>query len=162
MARHPFQRKSNPKDTVRTPFQRALVDAIDLNEAGGAGSGRRVSELLKRSANHVSLMMNDGFIPAGATVVEMAEALGLNPAARDELILAAVETKASQRSRDHFWLNEVLRFYREAQLRAESAEAFVAKEGRTAELAAFRQTFTPTEAESAIRRQRESQKSEPS
>ena len=67
--RHPFQRASNDKDTVRTPFQAALVRFIEAySDEGDRMSGRKLSNLLGKSANHISQMLNDGFVPSGVLV----------------------------------------------------------------------------------------------
>ncbi len=119
--RHPFQRRTNAKNTVQTPFQREMVRHLGPHSGeGGKVSGRELSAILGRSSNHISLMLNDGFVPSGPTIVEMAEVLRLSEVDRDRLLFAAVETKATQRSRDAFWLEYALR-------RVRSAEAEVAR-----------------------------------
>lgn len=119
--RHPFQRRTNAKNTVQTPFQREMVRHLGPHTgAGGKVSGRELSSKLGRSSNHLSLMLNDGFVPSGPTIVEMAEVLGLSAEDRDRLLFAAVETKATQRSRDSFWLDYAL-------CRVRAAEAEVAR-----------------------------------
>ncbi|MAG57755.1 MAG: hypothetical protein CMJ83_15820 [Planctomycetes bacterium] len=128
--RHPFQRKSNKKDTVQTPFQRSLVGFIDgYSKDGQRMSGRKLSQLLGKSANHISQMLNDGFIPSGPAILEMAEVLRLGQDDTDELIRGAMQTKASQRSRDNFWINETNRMLEAMEARHEAYEAFLKKEG---------------------------------
>lgn len=128
--RHPFQRPSNDKDTVRTPFQRSLVRFIEGYSVDGQRmSGRRLSSLLGKSANHISQMLNDGFVPSGPAILEMADVLELTPPQRDQLIRAAMETKAAQRSRDNFWINETWRMLEDADTEKERLMAFLGERG---------------------------------
>ncbi|MAB89045.1 MAG: hypothetical protein CMJ90_06270 [Planctomycetes bacterium] len=128
--RHPFQRASNDKDTVRTAFQVALVRVIEAySDDGGRMSGRKLSGLLGKSANHISQMLNDGFVPSGPAVLEMAGVLKLTDAERDALVRAAMETKASQRSRDNFWINETRRMLAESDAEKERLVSFLASKG---------------------------------
>lgn len=107
--RHPFQRKKNQRNTVVTPFQRELVRHLEVfKDTGGSISGRKASEFLGRSANHISLMLNDGFVPAGETIVDMALRLKLSEADASRLLRGGLETKADQRGRDGFWLQHAL------------------------------------------------------
>lgn len=127
---HPFQRKSNRKKTVVTPFQRALVQCIEEYSGGeDMMSGRQLSALLGKSANHISQMLNDGFVPAGPTILEMSEVLELDQSRTDMLIRAAMETKATQRSRDHFWITETQRMLDDRDDELARLFAFLAKEG---------------------------------
>lgn len=136
--RHPFQRSDNDKNTVQTPFQRALVDFIAAYSKGGEKmSGRRLSELVGKSANHISQMLNDGFVPSGKAILEMAEVLDLAPPQTDHLIRAAMETKASQRSRDSFWINQSTRMLAEAEGERELVMAFLEREGLVEAFEAF-------------------------
>jgi hypothetical protein len=128
--RHPFQRASNEKDTVRTPFQVILVRFIEAYSDGGERmSGRKLSNLLGKSANHISQMLNDGFVPSGPAIVDMASVLKLSESERDGLIRAAMETKASQRSRDNFWINETWRMLAESDAEKERLVSFLAEQG---------------------------------
>lgn len=113
---HPFQRGENPPEKITTPFQRELVARIrDAFGDVDAMSGRRLSSLLGKSANHVSLMLNGGFVPSGQSVLELAEVLGLDQRGTDRLVRAAMTTKAGQRSRDGFWLTQSQRMLEEAE-----------------------------------------------
>ncbi|NRA94912.1 MAG: hypothetical protein HRU14_01740 [Planctomycetes bacterium] len=128
--RHPFQRASNDKDTVRTPFQVTLVRFIETySDEGERMSGRKLSNLLGKSANHISQMLNDGFVPSGPAIVDMASVLKLTSSERDGLIRAAMETKASQRSRDNFWINETWRMLAESDAEKERLVGFLAEQG---------------------------------
>lgn len=123
MARHPFQRRSSRRDAKATPFQRALVAALARKkEEGRITSGREVSAELGRSANHLSLMLNSDFVPSGEAVLDIARVLGLDEEERDQLVRAAIETKATVRSRDRFWLTEALRFLARAEARIRELE----------------------------------------
>ena len=125
---HPFQRKNSPKDPVSTPFQAELVRSLEAYTNGsGRLSGRQLSLLLGKSANHLSQMLNDGLVPAGQTILEMAQVLELDQAGTDRLIRAAMETKAHQRSRDNFWINETNRMLRQAEAELASFREFVAQ-----------------------------------
>lgn len=136
--RHPFQRATNDKDTVKTPFQKVLVREISAYSKNGERmSGRKLSLLLGKSGNHVSLMLNDGFIPSGPAILEIAEQLELDQARRDEMIRAAMETKAQQRSRDSFWITETLRLLRVADQEKASLEAFIEAQGLSDAYAAW-------------------------
>jgi len=127
--RHPFQRAGNTKDTVRTPFQAVLVREIrDYSEGGERMSGRKLSMLLGKSANHISQMLNDSFVPSGAAILEIAETLGLSQERLDELIRAAMETKGSQRSRDHFWIQHAMRMLAQKDEEVALLVDFVAKQ----------------------------------
>lgn len=130
MTRHPFQRASNARDTVRTPFQEVLVREIEAySNDGQRMSGRRLSQMLGKSGNHISQMLNDGFVPSGPAILEIAEILELDAERTDALIRAAMLTKAGQRSRDQFWINETLRMLdREADKRSMMTE-FLTEEG---------------------------------
>jgi hypothetical protein len=128
--KHPFQRRGNPRNTVQTPFQKELVSHIESYVEGEVHmSGRQMSTLLGRSANHVSQMMNDGLVPSGAAILEMAEVLHLDRAATDRLIRAAMETKAGQRSRDNFWIAESLRMIEGFEDEKKAFEEFLDLEG---------------------------------
>lgn len=137
--RHPFQRKGNRKDTVQTPFQKALV--VHLQDfAGGdvALSGRQLSLLMGRSPNHMSQIVNDGFIPSGQTILEMAEVLHLDRAQTDALIRAALETKVKQRSRDQFWILQTKRMLEASEKEARAVRDFLEAEGLKARFDAFK------------------------
>jgi hypothetical protein len=128
--RHPFQRSRNTKKPVRTPFQRELVEAMKSYGVDSKKiSGRRLSLLLGRSSNMVSQLMNDGLVPAGETVLEIAEVLELDRAGTDRLIRAGMETKASQRSRDSFWISQSARMLREAEGEIARLRGFIAASG---------------------------------
>ncbi len=136
--RHPFQRSSNARSTVRTPFQQALVASIEsYSKRGERMSGRKLSGLLGKSANHISQMLNDGFVPSGDAILEMATVLELSPEERDRLIRAAMETKATQRSRDHFWINETWRMLNEADAERSQIRSFLEQRGLTADYEAW-------------------------
>jgi len=128
--RHPFQRQSNKRDTVQTPFQRVLVHHIESCTRGGEKmSGRRLSRLLGKSANHISQMLNDGFVPSGPAILDMAGVLELDQAGLDMLIRAAMQTKADQRSRDNFWITETHRMLEEMEDRESVLLEFLKQEG---------------------------------
>ena len=125
---HPFQRKNSPKDPVSTPFQSELVRSLEAYTNGsGRLSGRQLSLLLGKSANHLSQMLNDGLVPAGQTILEMAQVLELDQTGTDRLIRAAMETKAHQRSRDNFWINQTNRMLKQAEDDLASFQEFVAQ-----------------------------------
>jgi hypothetical protein len=142
--RHPFQRRGDGRHTVKTPFQRELV-AHFQRLAGGEGelSGRQISNILGRSANHVSQMLNDGFVPSGESIVEMAELLKLDRAQTDRLIRAAMETKAAQRSRDNFWIRETLRMLSAAERERKTFEAFLEARDLAGEFRSYAETQGP-------------------
>ena len=136
--RHPFQRSSNDRSTVRTPFQQALVLCIEAYSRNGQGmSGRKLSGLLGKSANHISQMLNDGFVPSGQAILDMARVLELTEAERDRLIRAAMETKAAQRSRDQFWINETSRMLKSADDERDRVRRFLQSKGLTSEYEAW-------------------------
>jgi hypothetical protein len=82
-------------------------------------------------------MLNDGFVPSGKAILEMAEVLDLAPPQTDHLIRAAMETKASQRSRDSFWINQSTRMLAEAEGERELVMAFLEREGLVEAFEAF-------------------------
>lgn len=129
--RHPFQRRNNPRNTIQTPFQKVLVGHFErfAHDKGVSLSGRQFSVLFGRSANHISQMLNDGFVPSGETILEMAEKMHLDREGTDQLIRAALETKAGKRSRDHFWINETLRMLKKADADRSDVLAFLKKQG---------------------------------
>lgn len=136
--RHPFQRKRNTKKTVVTPFQKELVAAIDAyNKDGTRMSGRMLSTLLGKSANHISQILNDGFVPSGPAILDMARVLELDTDGTDVLIRAAMETKASQRSRDSFWITETTRMLKAADAEIGLYEAFLEERGLREDFEAF-------------------------
>jgi hypothetical protein len=122
-SRHPFQRRGRGRRVVRTPFQQALVAALARNlEAGKVASGRELSAALGRSANHLNLMLNKGFVPSGEAVLDLARVLELTEAETEAMVRAAIITKASRRSRDRFWLTEALRLLARAERRIAELE----------------------------------------
>ena len=128
--RHPFQRRTSKKSPVGTPFQKSLVDCLEGYTAGPKRmSGRQLSLLLGKSANHISQMLNDGLVPSGQTILEMADVLKLDQAETDVLIRAAMETKANQRSRDNFWINQTNRILKQADAELAQFREFVSRNG---------------------------------
>ena len=115
---------------MTTPFQKELVRCLAAYSAGGpALSGRQLSKLMGRSANHISQMLNDGLVPAGPSILEMAEVLELDREGTDRLVRAALVTKSEQRARDHFWIDETLRMLDEADRREAGYRAFLRRRG---------------------------------
>ena len=128
--KHPFQRKTSKKSPEASPFQMELVRALEAYTDGNKRmSGRQLSLILGKSANHISQMLNDGLVPSGQTILEMAEVLELDQGGTDRLIRSAMETKAAQRSRDNFWINQTSRMLRSADDELASCQAFIAEAG---------------------------------
>jgi len=128
--RHPFQRKQNKKRAAETPFQRELVRLLErFGSQGERISGRQLSLMLGKSANHLSQMLNDGLVPSGQTILDMASVMGLDEAETDRLIRAAMETKALQRSRDSFWIKQTTRMLRRAEEDLATYRSFLEQAG---------------------------------
>ena len=128
--RHPFQRKKNRKSPIETPFQKELVARLEaFGNKGERVSGRQLSLLLGKSANHLSQMLNDGLVPSGQTILDMADVMVLSQAEADALIRAAMETKAAQRSRDNFWINQTTRMLRQAETEIQVYRSFLDQSG---------------------------------
>src|SRR5262245_52142081 len=96
------------KKTARTPFQIELIRLIEAH-AGSLGetSGRALSARLGKSSNHLWQILNRGMIPSGPAILDLARVLDLEQAETEGLILKAIETKGSTRSRDGFWIGQV-------------------------------------------------------
>lgn len=95
----------NPKRSL-TPFQELLIEHLRVRVAALGGSGRALSLQMGKSASHMSQIINDGLVPSGPSIIEMAGFLGLNRDETDGLIRSAMLTKMEGRSRDSFWLRE--------------------------------------------------------
>ncbi len=98
-----------------TPLQRMIEELIAAHERrhGRRLSGRQIADRLGKSRNHLSQIMNDGLVPSGETLFELAEILEAEPDQKDRLVMAAIETKAGARSRDAFWLRKALELLEE-------------------------------------------------
>jgi len=130
--RHPFQRKKNSKNPIDTPFQKELVTRLEaFGNSGERMSGRQLSLLLGKSANHLSQMLNDGLVPSGQTILDMADVMGLSQEETDNLIRAGMETKAMQRSRDNFWINQTTRMLNRAEDELQIYRSFLDESGLT-------------------------------
>lgn len=122
------------------PFQREFLACIAAwqDREGQHLSGRAFGALVGRSSNHFHQMANEGFVPAGESIREMARILGLSAEAEERLVRAAIATKAAQRTRDSFWLNEAERMLSRDSGEAESLRAFIEEQGLSARYSAWK------------------------
>ncbi|MSR75905.1 MAG: hypothetical protein EXS14_10605 [Planctomycetes bacterium] len=135
-----IQRKAAAAARSLNPFQREFLACVAAWQAreGRTLSGRGFSALVGRSSNHFNLMVNGGFVPAGESICEMAKVLGLGALEQDRLLRAAIATKAVQRGRDAFWLNEAGRLLEQDETEAGKLKEFLKAEGLEARFAAWK------------------------
>jgi hypothetical protein len=117
----------NPRRAQATPFQALLSDFIQRHSLD---SGRSLSVKMGKSANHLSQILNDGLIPSGPGVIDMAGFLGLDQDGTDALIRAAIQTKMESRSRDSFWLRESARMLEAREKEVELLTRFLQRIGK--------------------------------
>ncbi|MCB9832708.1 MAG: helix-turn-helix transcriptional regulator [Planctomycetes bacterium] len=93
-----------------TPLQAKVAELITAYERqhGTRLSGREIADRLGKSRNHLSQIMNDGLVPSGEALMSLADVLEASAEDRDDLVMAALRTKAGARSRDSFWLEKAL------------------------------------------------------
>jgi hypothetical protein len=76
-------------------------------------------------------MLNDGLVPSGQTILDMAGVMSLTEIETDNLIRAGMETKAMQRSRDNFWINQTTRMLNRAEEELQVYRSFLDESGLT-------------------------------
>jgi transcriptional regulator with XRE-family HTH domain len=114
-----------------TAFQTRINELIAKweKDTGNKLSGGRLATMLNKSRNLLSQIVNDGLVPSGAVLVELADALGCDEDETTDLLLSAMQTKAATRSRDTFWLREALALVKLIQDRAEHKDEFLREHG---------------------------------
>lgn len=98
--------------------------------------------MLGKSRNHISQIMNDGLVPSGEVLIQLAGVLGATDDELRELVLSAMRTKAGGRSRDTFWLKQALELTDSLMKHIEQYRAFLEKEGKLDEFQAWLEGFT--------------------
>jgi hypothetical protein len=118
-----------PARAPATPFQALLLEHIQRRTVETGDSGRSLSLSMGKSANHLSQILNDGLIPSGPGIIDMAAFLGLDQDGTDGLIRAAIRTKMEGRSRDSFWLRESARMLEAKEQEVDSMQRYLHRMG---------------------------------
>lgn len=122
-----------------SPFQLVLGRLItERANVIGIHSGRALGAVLGRSAGVVSQMLKGALIPSGEVVLEIAEVLRLDPAATEELLRSAVQSKIATRGRDGFWLDTASQWERRATRELQEIRNFLTERRLIAEFEAWR------------------------
>lgn len=93
-----------------TPLQQLFKRLIEQWEAkhGEHMTGGKLAQILGKSRNLLSQIMNDGLVPSGEVLVKLGQVLEAGDDDIRELMISAMKTKALGRARDTFWLAQAL------------------------------------------------------